>query len=135
MPVVAAGVHLARRLGGVSEIGLFVDRQRIHIGAQPDHLDIAVAGGLAALDDADDAGSAEAGSDFVAAEFPQPVRHECRSAMYVVQQLRMLMDIPAPSLDIGLQIGDAVDDGHGKSRSGLSVLPCLARSYDPPNYD
>jgi hypothetical protein len=44
-----------------------------------------------------------------------------------------LMDIPAPGLDIGLQIGDAVDDGHGKSRSGLSVLSSLARARDPPN--
>jgi hypothetical protein len=26
------------------------------------------------------------------------------------------MDIPAPGLNIGLQIGDAIDDGHGKSR-------------------
>jgi hypothetical protein len=30
------------------------------------------------------------------------------------------MDIAAPGLNIGLQIGDAVDDGHGISRtSGL----------------
>ena len=26
------------------------------------------------------------------------------------------MDIPAPGLDIGLQIGDAIDDGHGSFR-------------------
>ena len=45
--VMAAGVHLARRLGGVRQIGLFLDRQRIHVGAQPDHLDVAFAGGLA----------------------------------------------------------------------------------------
>ena len=70
--------------------------------------------GLLALDDADDAGTAEAGHHLVAAEFPQPVRHECRSAVHVVQQFGMFMDIPAPGLDVGLQIGDAVDDGHGK---------------------
>jgi hypothetical protein len=26
------------------------------------------------------------------------------------------MDIAAPGLNIGLQIGDTIDDGHGKSR-------------------
>jgi hypothetical protein len=31
----------------------------------------------------------------------------------------MLMDIAAPGLDVWLQIGDAVDDGHGNSQ--LSV--------------
>ncbi len=73
----------------------------------------ALPGRLAALDDADDAGAAKTGGNLVAAEFPQPLRHECRGAMHVVQQFGMLMDIPAPGLDIGLQIGDAVDDGHG----------------------
>jgi hypothetical protein len=36
--------------------------------------------------------------------------------MHVIQQFGVLMDIPAPSLDIGLQISDAVDDGHVNSR-------------------
>jgi hypothetical protein len=35
----------------------------------------------------------------------------------------MFMDVPAPGLDVGLQIGDAVDNGHGNYRSsGLSIL-------------
>ena len=113
--VMAAGVHLAGRLGGVRQVGLLLDRQRIHVGAQPDHLDVALAGRLAALDDADDAGPAEAGRDLVAAEFPQPFRHECCGAVHFVQQFGIFMDIAAPGLDIGLQIGDAVDDGHGIS--------------------
>ena len=71
MPVMAAGMHLARRLGGVRQLGRLLDRQRIHVGAQPDHLDIALAGRLAALDDTDDAGAAKTGRNFVAAEFPQ----------------------------------------------------------------
>ena len=112
MPVMAAGVHLARRLRGIGQIGLLLDRQRIHVGAQPDHLDVALAGGLAAFDDADHPGTPQAGSHLVAAEFPQPVRHECRSAVHVVQQFGVFMDIAAPGLDIGLQIGDAIDDGH-----------------------
>ena len=126
--VMAAGVHLARGLGGIRQIGRLLDRQRIHVGAQPDHLDVALAGGLRALDDADDAGPAEAGRDLVAAEFPQPVRHECRSAVDVVQQFGMLMDIAAPGLNIGLKIGDAVDDGHGDSWFRFECLPCLACS-------
>ena len=110
--VMAAGVHLAGCLRGVSEVGFFLDRQRIHIGAEPDHLEIAD-GRLFALDDADHAGPAKAGRDLVAAELLQAIRHECRGAMHIVEQLGMLMDIPAPGLDIGLQIGDAVDDRHG----------------------
>ena len=83
-------------------------------GAKPDHVDLALAG-LLALDHADDAGAAEAGGDLVAAEFAQAIRDECRSAMDVVEQFGVFMDIAAPGLNIGLQIGDAVDDGHGTS--------------------
>jgi hypothetical protein len=36
----------------------------------------------------------------------------------------MGMNILAPGLDIGLQISDAIDDGHGNSRSGFEGL-CL----------
>ncbi len=36
--VMAAGVHLARHRRAVSETGLLLDRQRVHVGAQPDHL-------------------------------------------------------------------------------------------------
>jgi hypothetical protein len=39
----------------------------------------------------------------------------------------MLMDIAAPGLNIGLQIGDTVNDGHEESRSGFVVLSCVAR--------
>ena len=42
--------------------------------------------------------------------------------MHVIQQFRMLMDIPAPGLNIGLQVGDTVDDGHGNISIGGSVL-------------
>jgi hypothetical protein len=34
----------------------------------------------------------------------------------------MLMDIAAPGLDIGLQIGDAIDDGHGVLGLQLGTL-------------
>ena len=34
MPVMAAGVHLAGGLGAIGEVGLFLDRQRVHVRAQ-----------------------------------------------------------------------------------------------------
>ncbi|KAG1306888.1 hypothetical protein G6F62_015325 [Rhizopus arrhizus] len=37
MPVVPAGVHLARVLAGVWQAGGFMDGQGVHVGAQPDH--------------------------------------------------------------------------------------------------
>ena len=115
MAVMAAGVHQARVLGGIGQIGRLLDRQRVHVRPQPDHPDVALADRLVAVDDADDAGLAEAGDHLVAAEFPQPLRHQCRSAVHFVQQFGVLMDVPAPGLDVGLQIGDAVDNGHGVS--------------------
>src|SRR5262249_47948683 len=126
--VMAAGVHLARRLRGVGQMGRLLDGERVHVGAEPNHLDLAGATLLLALDDADHSGLAEAGCDLVAAELPQPVRDECCSAMDVIKQFGMLMDVAAPGLDIGLQIGDAVHDGHGNLWSFLVVGPsCLAR--------
>jgi hypothetical protein len=46
----------------------------------------------------------------------------------------MFMDIPAPGLNIGLKIGDAIDDGHGKLGPNCGLLPFLARSHDRPKY-
>ena len=82
---------------------------------KPDHLDVAVGGRLPALDDADHAGLAETGRDLVAAELPQARGHKSRGAVHVIQQLRVGVDIAAPGLDVRLQIGDTVDDGHGNS--------------------
>ena len=53
------------------------------------------------------------GHDLVAAELPQPLGDEGRGAVHVVQQLGMGMEVAAPGHDVGLQIGDAIDDGHG----------------------
>jgi hypothetical protein len=88
MAVMTAGVHQALRFGCVGQIGRLLDRQRVHIRPQPDHLGLAVAGGPVALDDADDAGAADPGDDLVAAEFPQTIRHQCRSAVHLVEQFR-----------------------------------------------
>ena len=113
MAVMAAGVHLAGRLRGIREVGLLLDRQRVHIGAQPDH-----AAGPAATDDADHAGPPQPRRHLVATEGPQPLGDEGRGAVNVVHHLRVGMEVAAPGLDVRLQLGDAGDDGHGISRSG-----------------
>ncbi len=124
--VMAAGVHQARRLGGIRQVGFLLDRQRVHVGAQPDHLDVALAGRPLALDDADHAGLAEPRGDLIAAELPQPIRHECCSAVHFIHQFGIFMDIAAPGLNIGLQIGDAVNDGHRVFSLGWNTLASVA---------
>jgi hypothetical protein len=116
MPVMAARMHLARRFGGVRQAGRLLDRQRIHVGAKSDHPDIAVARRPSSFDHADNTGAAKTRGDLVTAEFAKPFGDECRGALHIVEQFGMLVDVPAPGLDIGLQISDAIDDGHGKAR-------------------
>ena len=71
MSIMAACMHPAGNLRGVGQAGRFLDRQRVHIGAQPDHS----AGGLVfSLDDADDTADADALGDAVAAKRPQLCR-------------------------------------------------------------
>ena len=109
--VVAAGVHLAGHRRLVRQAGLLLERQRIHVGAQPNHL----GAGLAATDDADDAGTADAGHHLVAAKALEFFRNRRRGAMHVVEQLRMRVHVAAPGGDLVVQVGDAIDDRHGAS--------------------
>jgi hypothetical protein len=107
--VMATGVHLAldRRL--VRQIVGLLNRQRVHVGAQPDGL---VGTALAAADDADHPGAAEPGHHLVAAEFPELLGDRAGGPRHVVQELGMGMQIVPPFGDFALLIGDAVDDGH-----------------------
>ena len=67
------------------------------------------------MNHSDHAGSPNSGNDFVATERFELVGN-CRGrAMHVVEQFRIGVDVLAPSGDVGVQIGDAVDDGHWKS--------------------
>ena len=70
VPVVAASVHLAGDFGAVGEVGLLFDRKRVHVGAEPDR---ARARSFGPANDADHAGAADGGLDFVAAEGAKPV--------------------------------------------------------------
>ena len=124
MPIVAACMHFARRPGSVRQAGRFLDRQRIHVGAKADHPDIAVTGRFASLDHTDNTGAAKTRGYFVTAKLPKPFGDECRGAVHVVEQFGMFVDIPAPGLDVGLQISDAINDGHGKSSAkDLQIIP------------
>ncbi len=110
--VVAAGMHLARRFRLVRQIGVFLDRQRVHIGAQADRLRAAARSRLAALDHADHTGLPEPGHDLIATELPEPVGDKSGGPMHIIQQFGMGMQIPAPGHDVGLEFGDTIDDGH-----------------------
>ena len=78
--VMAAGVHLARHGRFVRQAGFLLERQRIHVGAKPDDL----VARLAAADDADDAGPADPGNHFIAAEALELVGDRRRRAVHVV---------------------------------------------------
>ena len=106
--VMAAGVHLAWGLRGVGLAGGLGDRQRVHVGAQAD----GGAAALAAANDADDAGLADAGHHLVAAEFLQLLGDEGRGLEHVEIQLRLLVDVTTPAGDLFLQFGGAVQNGH-----------------------
>jgi hypothetical protein len=69
MAVMAAGMHLALDLAGMRRPGQFLDRQRVHVGAQPDHRPRA-----APVDDRDDAGPGDALVDLVHPDLAQPRR-------------------------------------------------------------
>ncbi len=100
MAVMAAGVHLALVAGRVGQVGLFADRQGIHIGPQRDGPGVGAAI-PAAADHADDAGAADAGHDLVAAEGPEPIRDQPRGAVHLVEHFRVLVDVASPRRRLG----------------------------------
>ena len=110
--VVAAGVHRVGRLGGIVQPGLLVDRQRVHICAQPD--DLARRGGVA-LDHADNAGTPDAFDDFVTAKGPQLFSDGGRGAMRLKQDFGVFMQVTSPCGDVGVQFGKSVLNGHFRS--------------------
>src|SRR5262249_36133862 len=71
--------------------------------------------------------------DLIAAELAKPLGDKGRGAAFLVSQFRMLVDVAAPGLDFGLQVGDAVDDGHGKlgSESRIKALSNILGAASP----
>jgi hypothetical protein len=106
--VMAARMRLA---GGLRSPGLargFQDRQRVHIGAEPDHRPLP----LITLDDADHAGAADAGLHDIAAKGSELVGDEGGRVVDVVEQLRVLVKMAPPLRNLILHFGDAIDDRH-----------------------
>ena len=101
--IVAARVHHADGLAVVfalhcrieRKVDFLGDRQRIHVGA-----DRELRAGLAALQDAGDAGVRDAGAHLVA-ELLELARNELRRAHLAVAELRMLVQVAPPRGDLG----------------------------------
>ena len=110
VPVMAAGVHLARHGGAVGQIAHLLDRQSVHVGAQADG---AVGGPALPPNHTNHPGAADAGHHFVAAEGPKPVRHEPGRAIDVVEQLGMGMEIVPPRRHRVGEVAYPFEDGHG----------------------
>ena len=82
------------------------DGQRVHVGAERDPR------AVAAADDADHAGPADAGRDLVDAEAPEQLRHRrCRTVL-LVGKLGLAMEGTPPGGHLGQARLDLVGDGH-----------------------
>jgi len=128
MRVVAAGVHHAGGLRGPGQVGLLVDRQRVHVGPEADG-----ATGTVALQHADDAGLADAGGD-LEPEAGQFGGDDGRGAHLLEAKLGVFVQVAADRREVGGEILDAGGDGHrgspvartGWTRIGRSARGALA---------
>ena len=107
--VMAARMHLAGHGRLIRQPRFLLDRQRVHVGAHSDH---PIGRPLSAVDDADHAGTTNAGNHLVAAEFTQLLGRHPRRAADIEQQFRMGMQVMSPFCDFVLQVGDAIQDWH-----------------------
>ena len=103
--IMAAGVHLARVLAAKSEAGAFLDRQRVHVGADGEQL-----AGSAPLDGADDAGAADAGlgGDAEAGEF---ARDDTGGTDFLEGEFGMGVEVASDLDQVGLCLAGGVGDG------------------------
>jgi hypothetical protein len=108
VPVMAAGMHLARGGGGMCGPRRLHDRQRVHIGAQPDDRPLALP-----LDDRDDPAFAMPSWSSSTPNSLQPRGDESRRLVAVEGQFRMRVQMAAPALHLFGIGGDAVDHWHG----------------------
>ncbi len=124
MAVMAAGMHGAGRPGGIGLAGRLGYGQGVHVGAQADDLALV---GIAATDDADDAGAPDAGRHLVNAIGFQLFGDGGSRAMNLVENLGVAMDVMAYGDQIVLEVGETVDDGHCKLRRRGGAGSTIAR--------
>ena len=105
MPVVSAGVHLARVLGAVGHVVRFLNGEAVHVGAQQHAAGCRSPG--AGVPQRDHTRVADA-RPHVVAERAQPLRHERSGAGLFEPELGVLVQIAA-----GGDEGGAVDGGKG----------------------
>src|SRR6185437_4213880 len=121
MPVMSAAVGNTGVDAGVWGPGGFLDRQRIHVGAQADR-----PVGVSRRDHSDDAGPADA---FVNVDAPVPhrLRHHGCGAFLFVRQLRMAMQVAAYRAHLPRQLVDAGEEGGRRSWRGFAGAHGVAR--------
>ena len=127
VPVMAAGVHLARMGRGIVNTCLFHDRQRVEIRTQAHSAPCA-----SAVNNCHDARLRDAGVDLVHAELLQPLLDERRGLGAVKAQLGDGMQMLAPGGHIGGKIRNAVEDGHGWTP--VSCCPYLTPQRGDPQW-
>ncbi len=116
VPVVAAGMHLARIGRGIVKARLLIHRQGIHIGTQSN-----CRPGRLAVQNGHHTRGRNPFVDFIHPEFAQTRHNKRRRLVAVELQLWVRMQMPAPRGHVLGEIGDTIDNGH-LWRSGLSVL-------------
>ncbi len=117
MSVVAAGVHRALVLRGKRQPGRFLDRQRVHVGAEGHGRPR-----LRAANQRHDAMAGHASPHLVDPHRPQLFGHDPRRPLFPIGEFRMHVEIPPPldhrRRDLAAQFPD-------------SLLQVLARNRRP----
>ena len=106
--VVAAGVHLSRRDGGMFGACRLQDRERVHVGAQENPLLRPLSRTLCAMQEAEDAGAADPLDYLVKAERAQALGDDAGGAGQLVGQLGVAMEIAPPLGQFRNHGGDGV---------------------------
>ncbi len=106
--VMSAGVHASGRGGGVFGAARLRDRQSVHVGADENAPVRARRRALGAVQDAENAGLADAFDNLVEPEGAEPLGDQARGARQIVGQLGMTMEIAPPFGQLRDQGGDGV---------------------------
>ena len=110
--VMAAAMHLAWNLGRMRKVVLFPHVQRVHVGAE--RYRFIDAGSTAALQCADDTGTAEAAMH-LNPPFLQLRRDDAGCPELLERRFGVGMEVAPPSGHLLVEVGDSVDDRHVSS--------------------